>query len=125
LILVKSTSYGQNGAIEVGLKNGQVLYPSSVEFKDPFFKSKHLLVNKTDKMELAQVDYFNTGTDYFIVRNIDGNRNQEMQRIENDEISVFTYTAVSYNAGYMGSNGLMTSGGSRATLFIIIRFKRI
>lgn len=113
-LLTCSYSWSQQKP-EVGLKSGEVLMPESVQFKDPLFKSKHLLINRLDKIELGIVDYFNTGTDYFIVRNIDFAKNQEMRRIENGEISVFTYLAVSYSPGYMGPNGMMGVGGSRAT----------
>lgn len=92
-LLLALASLAQN-PLEVGLKNAEVLYPSKLVRKAGFSKKPYLLLNDSIELKMNQVRYYQTHEDYFLVRSVDGFIGQEMRRIEDGTIKVYTFRAV-------------------------------
>lgn len=99
----------QMNQLEIGLKNGQILYPELLKLKEPFLGQAHLVVNDSEKIKLEEVDYYQTSSEYFIVRPVGFVSNQPLRRIEAGRIAVYEYRRV-VTTSNMGPNGMMMMG---------------
>ncbi len=116
LLAVISCSLFAQNTLEVGLRNGEVLYPKTIQYKNPLLKRPHLLLNDEEEIDLDNVDYYQTSEDYFIFRSIGKglsySNHTKLRRVENGAIQVFeyTYTTTSMSgAGVNGAPGMMTT----------------
>ena len=101
--------------LEVGLKSSKTLYPSSLVKKDPLLKGPFLLVDDSIQTKMREVDYYRTYDDYFIIRSVGLLSNQEMRRVEEGEISVYTFLTTNHAVPTAGPNGMMTMGTTTTT----------
>ena len=118
LAFISYSVFAQN-KLEVGLRNGDVLYPNTIKYKNPLLKSPHLLLDDEKEIDLDAVDYYQTSEDHFIFRSIGKglsySNHTKLRRIENGAIQVFeyTYTITSMSgAGVNGAPGMMTTSSA-------------
>lgn len=92
---------------EVGLKTGQIIHPTLLKLKNPFLGKSYLLLDETQKIKLDEVDYYQTTSEYFIVRSVGFSSSTPLKRIEAGEIAVYEYMRIVSSAAPMGPNGMM------------------
>jgi hypothetical protein len=115
MALVCHSIIAQN-KLEVGLKGGKVLYPTTIQYKDPFFKGAQLILDGEEKIDIFLVDYYQTSEDYYLIRDVGKGlssfSNARIRRVENGAIQVFEhkYTTTTTGApGFNGTPGMTTS----------------
>lgn len=91
--------------LEVGLKNGDVLNPTSIKHKTPAFGSSHLLLDGEMKYPVNQVKYYQDGTGYYIWDYIGLGGNVKLKRELQGKINTFSRVVSSYSPGVYGPNG--------------------
>lgn len=106
------TLFGTNAQkLEVGLKNGDVLFPSSIKYKTPAFGSEHLLINGETKYAVDRVKYYQDESGYYIWDYIGLKGNVRLKRELEGKINTYSRIVSSYSAPMYGPNGY-GSGGS-------------
>ena len=80
--------------LEVGMKNGEVLRPSAIQYKAPLFTDAYVLLDDEEKVDLQSVDYYQTPEDYYAIAPM-GKRSAlnfaRMRRVEDGAVTVFEH----------------------------------
>ncbi len=95
--------------LEVGLKNGKVIYPRTILYKSGLFNSGSLILDGDEKIDISSVAYYQTSADFFRIESIGGGlsftKDAKLRRVENGAIQVYEYTFTRTNGGGTGVNG--------------------
>jgi hypothetical protein len=84
--LLNITAQNADSTYYLALSNGQIIYSSNLELKEPALKQSYLLTNGKSKYKLSEVNYYFSGFGYF--RKF--NRNDWYKRLEEGKINIYT-----------------------------------
>ena len=110
--------------LEVGMKNGEVLRPSAIQYKAPLFKDAYLLLNDEEKVDLQSVDYYQTSEDYYAIVPMGKKKAlnfARMRRVEEGAVTVFKHRFTVSEISAPGVNGVPPLGSSSTVTDYYIR----
>ncbi len=81
----------------VGLRNGNVIHPQSLQYKAPMFTKPFLLVNGEEKIEVEKVQYYQDETGYYVWKYVNDFEGEvKLKREISGEISAYSRITTQY-----------------------------
>jgi hypothetical protein len=91
---------------QVGLKNGQLFTAADITQKSPLFGHPFLLLDGRQRVELAEVRFYEDETGHYVRTALPGsNRETTLRRDKTGRISLYSITSTQYNPGGYGMGG--------------------
>lgn len=90
--------------LQVGLKDGTILYPEVLKYKTPTFGETHLLLDKEEKIYPEQIRFYQDHTGYYVFDWIDPYHLERLRRETQGKINMYSRVVNTYNPG-MGMPG--------------------
>jgi hypothetical protein len=111
LLFLSQLGYAQSEpSLLVGLRNGKVLYPNTLDYVSKTFGTDHLVVNDTTMYPIREVKYYQDETGYYVWTSIGGFGGETKLRREIDgKVKTFTGFQSTYTPG-MYTGGMYTGG---------------
>ena len=88
-----------DSTLQVGLKDGTILYPEVLKFKTPTFGENHLLVNKEEKLYPEQIRFYQDETGYYVFDWVDPYHLQRLKREKQGRINLYSRVVSTYTPG--------------------------
>lgn len=92
---------------EVGLKTGQIIRPTLLKLKNPFLGKSYLLLDEKQKIQLNEVDYYQTTSKFFLVRSFDHTGTIPLERVEAGRVAMYEYMRLESRSAPMGPDGIV------------------